>query len=159
MKAIVQLRYGSPSVLELQEVEMPKPRNGQVLVRVHAASVNPADWAALTGKPYLVRLMGFGLFKPRHRILGMDVAGRVEAVGRNVTQFQPGDEVFGDLSGCGLGAFAEYVAVPQESIAPKPANLTFEEAAALPHAAANEPARAIVSSLRACMSRPPDSSK
>src|SRR5258708_32629824 len=96
MKAIVQHTYGSPDVLALQEVERPEPRDGEVLLRVHASSVNPADWIALTGRPYAARL-GFGLFRPKRRIPGMAVAGRVEAVGRKVTQFAPGDDVFGEV--------------------------------------------------------------
>ncbi len=102
-----------------------------MLVKVVAASVAAGDWHLLRAKPFLARFM-FGLFKPKHTILGADVAGRVEAVGRNVTQFQPGDEVFGDLSSSGFGAFAEYVAAPEQAFALKPARLTFEEAAAVP---------------------------
>lgn len=132
MKAIVYTKYGPPDVLELREVEKPTPKDNEVLVKVHAASVNPADWHILRGKPFLVRLMGFGLLKPKNEIPGCDIAGRVEAVGRNVKQFQPDDEIFGDISGCGLGAFAEYVSVPENALALKPANLTFEEAATVP---------------------------
>src|SRR5579871_651781 len=100
MKAIVRSRYGSPDVLQLKDVEKPAPKDGEVLVKVHAASVNAADWHMLRDKPFLVRLMGGGFLKPKNKILGADVAGRVETVGRNVKQFQPGDEVFGDLAGC-----------------------------------------------------------
>ncbi len=131
MKAIVYHKYGSPDVLELQEVDKPVVKDDEVLVRVHAASVNPADCALLTGTPYIVRIMGFGLLKPKNSVPGLDVAGRVEAVGRNVTQFQPGDEVFGQNS----MAYAEYVCVPEDGIVLKPANLTFEQAAAVPLAA------------------------
>jgi len=95
MKASVYYKYGSPDVLKLEEVEKPTPKDDEVLIKVYAAAVNAADWHLLRGKPFLVRLMGFGLLKPKHKILGADVAGRVEAVGRNVKQFQPGDEVFG----------------------------------------------------------------
>ena len=133
MKAIVYHKYGPPDVLELKEVEKPVPGEDEVLVKVHAVSVNYSDWAFVRGKPFLVRLMT-GLLKPKRR-LGVDVAGRVEAVGRNVKQFQPGHEVFGDLSGCGFGGFAEYVCAPENTLALKPANISFEEAAAVPQAA------------------------
>ncbi|MGB2783546.1 MAG: NAD(P)-dependent alcohol dehydrogenase, partial [Atribacterota bacterium] len=113
----------------------PTPKDNEVLVKVHAASVNYSDWAFVRGEPFMVRLIGSGLLKPKHRIPGAEVAGRVEAVGRNVKQFQPGDEVFGDLSACGWGGFAEYVSVPENALALKPANMTFEEAAAVPQAA------------------------
>ena len=135
MKAIVYQEYGSPDVLQLKEVEKPTPKDNEVLVKAHAASVNYADWAFVRGKPFLVRLMGAGLLKPKNTILGADIAGRVEAVGRNVKQFQPGDEVFGDISECGFGGFAEYVSVPENALALKPTNMTFEEAAAVPQAA------------------------
>jgi NADPH:quinone reductase-like Zn-dependent oxidoreductase len=129
MKAIVYDRYGSPDVLELREVDKPDVTDDGVLVRVRAASVNPVDWHMLTGAPYLVR-MEAGLRKPKRPILGVDFAGTVEAVGRRVTDFQPGDEVFGARN----GAFADYVCV-RKAVAPKPANLTFEQAAAVPVAA------------------------
>ena len=135
MKAIVYTEYGPPDVLQLKEVEKPTPKEDEVLVQVHAASVNYPDWAFLRGKPFLVRLMSGGLLEPKYRILGADIAGRVEAVGGHVEQFQPGDEVFGDISACGFGGFAEYVAVPENALALKPANLAFEEAAAVPMAA------------------------
>src|SRR5438270_8587793 len=135
MKAIVNTQYGSPDVLQLKEVERPAPRDNEVLVHVHAASVNAAELHLLRGKPFLMRLMGFGLLKPKHTILGAAMAGRVEAVGRNVTQFQPGDEIFGDLTKCGGGAFAEYVCACEDALALKPANVTFEGAAAVPLAA------------------------
>ena len=122
--------YGSPDVLQLQEMEKPVVKDDEVLVRVHAASVNPVDWHTLIGTPYLVRLEA-GLLKPKRQTLGMDMAGQVEAIGRDVRQFQPGDEVFGRS-----GAFAEYVCVREDrSIALKPANVTFEQAAAVPVAA------------------------
>ena len=135
MKAIVYTKYGPPEVIELKEVEKPTPKDNEVLVKVHAASVNPLDWHALRGTPFMFRLMGGGLLKPKNKILGADVAGRVEAVGRNVKQFQPGDEIFGDLYWCGSGGFAEYVSVPENALALKPASTTFEEAAAVPQAA------------------------
>ncbi|MBI4416732.1 MAG: NAD(P)-dependent alcohol dehydrogenase, partial [Euryarchaeota archaeon] len=129
MKAIVRNTYGSPDVLELQETDKPDLTDDGVLVRVRAASINPADWYALTGKPYFGRIF-FGLLKPKSNRLGVDFAGTVEAVGRDVTQFRPGDEVFGARD----GAFAEYVCV-RNAVAPKPANLTLEQAAAVPVAA------------------------
>ena len=135
MKAMVNTKYGSPDVLQLKEIEKPTPQDNEVLVKVHAASVNAADWHLLRGKPFLMRLMGFGLLKPKNKILGSAMAGRVEAVGRNVKQLQPGDELFGDLTRCGWGAFAEYVCASEDALALKPANVTFEEAAAVPLAA------------------------
>ncbi|UCF09454.1 MAG: alcohol dehydrogenase catalytic domain-containing protein [Candidatus Bipolaricaulota bacterium] len=132
MKAMVYTEYGPPDVvLELQEVEKPTPKENEVLVQVCAASVNYCDWSFVRGKPFIVRPAYQGLFKPKNTILGADIAGRVEAVGANVTQFQPGDEVFGEIGSCGLGGFAEYVAVPEDALALKPANLTFEGAAAV----------------------------
>ncbi len=134
MKAIVYTKYGPPDVLELKEVEEPKPKDNEVLVKVHAASINPWDWEILRGTPFVNRLL-FGLLKPKIKILGADMAGRVEAVGKDVKQFQPGDEVFGDLSGCGWGGFAENVCARENALALKSANMTFEEAAAVPQAA------------------------
>jgi NADPH:quinone reductase-like Zn-dependent oxidoreductase len=134
MKAIVYTEYGPPDVLQLKEIEKPTPTEDEVLVKVRAASVNYSDWAFVRGKPYEIRMLQ-GLLKPKHPILGADIAGQVEAVGRNVKQFQPGDEVFGDISGCGWGGFAQYVSVPENVLALKPAKLTFEEAAAVPQAA------------------------
>lgn len=131
MKAIVYTKYGSPEVLQLKEVEKPAPKEDELLVKVQAAAANPADWRLLRTAPFLVRLES-GLLKPKHTILGADIAGRVEAVGRNVREFQPGDEVFGDLSRCGFGGFAEYVSVPKNAVVSKPASMTFEEAAAVP---------------------------
>jgi NADPH:quinone reductase-like Zn-dependent oxidoreductase len=129
MRAMVYDRYGSPDVLELREVDKPELTDDGVLVRVQAASVNPVDWHMLTGAPYLVR-MEAGLRKPKREGLGVDFAGTVEAVGGSVTEFQPGDEVFGARN----GAFAEYVCV-RKAVAHKPANVTFEQAAAVPVAA------------------------
>ncbi len=129
MKAIVYTKYGSPDVLQLEEVEKPNPKDNEVLVKVHAASLNAADLDYLRGKP-IIRFQG--LRKPKHKILGSDIAGRIEAVGRNTKQFQPGDEIFGDLFNCGFGAFAEYVCVPEKALALKPASMTFEEVATLP---------------------------
>jgi NADPH:quinone reductase-like Zn-dependent oxidoreductase len=135
MKAMVYHNYGSPDVLRLEEIQKPTPSDDEVLVKVHAASANAKDWRLLRADPFLVRLMGGGLLKPKNKILGSDIAGRVEAVGRNVKQFQPGDEVFGDTADCGLGGFAEYVCARENALALKPASMTFEEAAAVPLAA------------------------
>ena len=132
MKAIVYTEYGTPDVLQLKEVEKPVPKDNEVLVEVKAVSVNAYDWHLLTADIFPMRLMGVGLFIPKNTILGADIAGRVEAVGRNVKQFQPDDEVFGDI---GHGGFAEYVCAPESRLALKPANLSFEEAAAVPMAA------------------------
>jgi NADPH:quinone reductase-like Zn-dependent oxidoreductase len=128
MKAVVQGTYGSPDVLELRDIDRPVVGDGDVLVRVHAAGVDPGVWHLMTGRPYLVRVMGYGLRTPKVGIRGRDVAGRVEAVGNNVTQVQPGEEVFGIAE----GSFAEYVSARADKLAPKPANLTFEQAAAVP---------------------------
>jgi NADPH:quinone reductase-like Zn-dependent oxidoreductase len=134
MKAIVCPAYGSLDVLSFEEVEKPVPGDDDVLVQVHASSVNFGNLALVKGEPFISRLWS-GLSKPKDPIPGGDVAGRVEAVGKNVTQFKPGDEVYGDTSSCGFGAFAEYVAAPQDTFALKPANVSFEEAAAVPQAA------------------------
>jgi NADPH:quinone reductase-like Zn-dependent oxidoreductase len=112
MKAMVYTTYGSPDVLQLTQVAKPMLKEDEVLIRIHAASANAADWHLLRGDPFLFRFMS-GLLKPKNTILGADIAGRVEAVGRNVQEFLPGDAVFGDISGCGLGGFAEYVSVPE----------------------------------------------
>ena len=133
MKAIVFQKYGSPDVLELMEVEKPVPQDNEVLVKVFAVSVNDWDWQMLQGIPFANRLMN-GIFKPRKKILGSDIAGRVEAVGGYVKQFKPGDEVYGDLSG-DWGGFAEYVCARENALAMKPASMTFEQAAAIPQAA------------------------
>jgi NADPH:quinone reductase-like Zn-dependent oxidoreductase len=134
MKAIVYTKYGPPDVLNLEEVQKPTPDDDEVLVEIHAASVNYANPALVRGEPFMLRLYG-GLREPKYKIPGGDIAGRVEAVGRNVKQFQPGDEVFGDISDCGFGAFAEYVSAPENALALKPANISFEAAAAVPQAA------------------------
>ncbi len=133
MKAIVCTKYGSPDVLQLKEVEKPSPKDNEVLVKVHAASINSWDCDLVKGKPFVNRLMT-GLLKPKINIFGADIAGRIEAVGKNVKQFKPGDEVFGDLAPCGWGGFAEYVCAPENVLALKPASMTFEEAAAVPQA-------------------------
>jgi NADPH:quinone reductase-like Zn-dependent oxidoreductase len=133
VKAIVRETYGPPDVLHLEEVPLPIVGDGDVLVRVQAASANAADWHLLRGTPLPFRLVA-GLRTPRFKIIGNDIAGCVEAVGRNVTGFRPGDEVFGELSRCGFGAYAEFAAAPEKALALKPANLSFEEAAAIPTA-------------------------
>src|SRR5918998_2240373 len=132
MKTIVQDEYGSPDVLELRDIDEPEIGDEEVLVHVRAAGVNPGDWAIMSGLPYIARPV-YGLRKPKNAVRGTDVAGTVEAVGTGVTRLQPGDEVFGWCSGLG-GAFAEYASVSEDALAPKPANLTFEEAAAVPMA-------------------------
>lgn len=134
MQAVVFTTYGSPDVLQLQDVPRPDVGARDVLVGVHAAAVNAGDWHLVRGEPFAVRLM-FGLRRPKNPRLGADVAGRVEAVGSDVSQFKPGDDVFGDLSGCGFGAFAECVSAPEHTLARKPSNVSFEEAAAVPSAA------------------------
>jgi NADPH:quinone reductase-like Zn-dependent oxidoreductase len=128
MKAIVRTKYGSPDVLHLQEVEKPTPKDNQVLIKVHAASGNPLDWHLMEGTPFLARFEE-GLRKPKHQILGADVAGTVESVGKDVAQFKPGDEVFGDIF---AGGFAEYACARETILALKPSNISFEQAAAVP---------------------------
>jgi NADPH:quinone reductase-like Zn-dependent oxidoreductase len=132
MKAIVRSRYGSPDVLRLKDVAKPVPKDDDVLIRVHAASVNAADVDHLRGK-FLIRIGA--PIRPKYKTLGSDVAGQVEAVGKNVTRFQPGDEVFGDTFEHGFGAFAEYVCAPEDALARKPTGMTFEQVATLPQAA------------------------
>jgi NADPH:quinone reductase-like Zn-dependent oxidoreductase len=128
MKAIVQDRYGSADVLELGDVDVPVPKDDEVLLRVHAAGVDPGVWHLMTGLPYLVRIFGYGLRRPKFRVRGRDVAGRVEAVGKDVTEFRPGDEVFGICE----GSFAEHACARADKLVPKPAKLTFEQAAVVP---------------------------
>jgi len=132
MKAIVYEKYGPPEVLKLKEVEKPIPKDNEVLVKIQAASVNSWDWDLLRGTPFLNRLGG--LLTPKYKILGCDIAGRVEAVGGTVEHFQPGDEVFGDLCQSGFGAFAEYACASENALALKSASMTFEQAAAVPQA-------------------------
>jgi NADPH:quinone reductase-like Zn-dependent oxidoreductase len=132
MKAIVHHEYGSPDVLKLEEVAVPSPRDDEVLIKVQAVSINGSDWEGLTGKPLYARLGG--LRKPGYKILGSDIAGRVEGTGKNIHQLQPGDEVFGEMPSY-RGGFAEYVCVPETALIKKPASLSFEEAAAIPQGA------------------------
>jgi NADPH:quinone reductase-like Zn-dependent oxidoreductase len=134
MKAFIYERYGPPEALRMAEVDEPSPDAGEVLVKVLAASVNAADWHVLRGKPLFSRAT-LGLLRPKHKILGGDVAGQVEAIGSGVARFKPGDEVYANLLDHGYGGFAEYVSVPVEVMASKPASLSFEEAAAVPMAA------------------------
>ena len=125
MKAITHKKYDSPEVLQLKEIEKPVPKDNEVLVKIIAASVNPVDWHMIRGEPKFARL-SFGLTKPKNPIPGMDIAGKIDAVGKNVKEFHPEDEVFGD---CGWGgAFAEYICVTEERLVMKPANISFEEA-------------------------------
>lgn len=135
MKAIIYTKYGTPDNLQLVELDKPTPMDDEVLIRVRAAAINSADWRFLVGSPFLIRFMGYGLLKPKYKVLGSDIAGQVEAVGRNVKLFKPGDEVFGDLSEYGLGGFAEYVCANEKALVLKPSNISFEEAAATPMAA------------------------
>jgi len=134
MKAFIREKYGPPGTLQMAEVEKPAPDAAEVLVKVLGISINPADWHCMRGKPFFSRAT-LGLLRPKHRILGGDIAGQVEAVGSSVSQFKPGDEVYANLLDHGYGGFAEYVAVPVEVSSSKPANLSFEEAAAVPTAA------------------------
>jgi NADPH:quinone reductase-like Zn-dependent oxidoreductase len=131
MKAIVYEKYGSPDVIHLKDIEKPTPKDDEVLIKIHAASVNAYDWHFLTADIFLIRLMGGGLLKPKNTRLGADMAGRIETVGKNVKQFQPGDEVFGMVK----GSFAEYTCAPESALALKPVNTSFDEAAAIPMAA------------------------
>ena len=132
MKAIVYYEYGLPDVLKLEEVDMPTPKDNEVLIKVYAVSINRSDWEGLVGKPLYVRIGG--LMRPRDKILGSDIAGTVEAVGKDVKQFKPGDEVFGLILNYG-GGFAEYACKSEKALTLKPAGMTFEEAAAIPQAA------------------------
>ncbi len=131
MQAVIRTQYGPPEVLRLAEVDKPVPSGDQVVVRVHAAAVNPLDWHVLRGDPFLVRLMGFGLLRPKHQILGADVAGTVDAVGEEVTRFKVGAEVFGS----GMGTFAEYACLREDHLVSKSTAVTFEQAASIPVAA------------------------
>ncbi|MGD1906895.1 MAG: NAD(P)-dependent alcohol dehydrogenase [Leptolyngbyaceae cyanobacterium] len=135
MKAIAQSEYGSPDVLKLTTVDRPALSDQGMLIKVYGTSIHAGIWHMMRGTPFLIRLIFGGLFKPKYPILGNDIAGRVEAVGKDVTQFQSGDEVFGELSESGFGAFAEYVCVPETALALKPKSLTFEDAATVPTSA------------------------
>jgi NADPH:quinone reductase-like Zn-dependent oxidoreductase len=128
MRAIVQDRYGDLDVLELRDIDRPVPKANEVLVRVHAAGLDRGVWHVMTGLPYMIRFIGFGVRRPKVRVRGMDLAGRVEAVGEQVTRFRPGDAVFGWAD----GSYAEYATVPEDHLAPMPASIGFEQAAAVP---------------------------
>lgn len=132
MKAVIYTEYGNHENLQYTDAPKPAPKDDEVLIKVHAASVNSWDWDLLRGRPYIVRMGGWR--KPKYKILGADVAGTVEATGKNITQFKPGDAVFADLSGYKWGGFAEYVCAPEKPLAHKPALMNFEQAAALPQA-------------------------
>src|SRR5215210_8935269 len=134
MKAIIYTEYGSADILHFKDVETPSPKDNEVLVKLYAASVNAADWHLMRAEPFLARLEN-GLLKPKRTKLGADFSGRVEAVGRNVTQFQTGDDVFGSMPLNELGGFADYVSANEDAVTLKPARLTFEQAAAVPLAA------------------------
>ncbi|MCL6100601.1 MAG: NAD(P)-dependent alcohol dehydrogenase [Bacteroidetes bacterium] len=130
MKAVVYNKYGPPEVLQVQEVEKPTPKDDEVLIKIYAASVNAYDWHFLTADIFLIRFMGAGFFKPKYHRLGADVSGRIEAVGKSVTQFKPGDDVYGMIH----GGFAEYVCASEKDLVLKPSNLSYDEAAAVPMA-------------------------
>ncbi|KAA3618731.1 MAG: NAD(P)-dependent alcohol dehydrogenase [Calditrichaeota bacterium] len=132
MQAVIYSEYGTPDVLQLKDVDKPTPKDNEVLIKVHAASLNASDLEALKGSPVYIRM--WGLFKPKYKILGSDIAGQVEAVGKNVVHFQPGDAVFGDILGS-WGGFAEHVCAPENALTRKPESVTFEQAAAIPQAA------------------------
>ena len=133
MKAIILKEYGLPNNLEIGEVEKPIPNDTQVLVKIHAASINDWEWGLVRGKPFVIRLF-FGLKKPKVNIPGIDISGKIEAVGGNVSSLKTGDEIYCDLTECGFGGFAEYVCVPEKHLYKKPSNISYHDAAALPHA-------------------------
>lgn len=135
MKAMVTTRYGPPETLQLMELEKPVPKDEEVLVKIQAAALNYGDTVLVRGTPFISRLMGYGLFRPKHKVIGMDIAGQVEATGSHATRFKPGDEVFADISECGFGGFGEFVAIPEKVLVPKPAQISFEQAATVPQAA------------------------
>ncbi|WP_297704228.1 NAD(P)-dependent alcohol dehydrogenase [uncultured Eudoraea sp.] len=134
MRALIFKKYGSPEVLQLKEIAKPTPRENEVLVKIHATAVNDYDWSLIRGKPYLYRLL-FGILKPKHQIPGMELAGTIEELGANVNLFKIGDAVYGDISQYGFGSFAEYTCINEKALTLKPAKMSFEEAAAIPHAA------------------------
>jgi NADPH:quinone reductase-like Zn-dependent oxidoreductase len=133
MKAILLKKYGKPDVLEIGEIAKPVPNDVEVLVKIHSASINDWDWGLVRGKPFVIRLF-FGLIKPKINIPGVDISGKIEAVGGKVSSFNIGDEIYCDLSECGCGGFAEYVCVPENVLSKKPSNISFNDASALPHA-------------------------
>jgi NADPH:quinone reductase-like Zn-dependent oxidoreductase len=133
MEAIILKEYGLPNVLEIGEVAKPVPNEEEVLVKIHSASINDWDWGLVRGKPFVIRLF-FGLKKPKINIPGVDISGKIEAVGDNVSSFKIGDGIYCDLSECGFGGFAEYVCVPEKYLSKKPSNISYNDASALPHA-------------------------
>ena len=133
MKAIVQRKYGGPDVLQLADIDMPEPKENEVLVKVYATAINDYDWGMMRGKPYLYRML-FGVFTPKHPVMGMELSGVVAAVGRNVTLFSVGDAVYGDISDVGFGTFTEYACIDESALALKPADMSFTDAASIPHA-------------------------
>ncbi|MCG2588805.1 NAD(P)-dependent alcohol dehydrogenase [Rhodohalobacter sulfatireducens] len=133
MKAILLKKYGTPYDLTIGKVAKPVPKHNEVLVRVHSASINDWDWGLVRGKPFVIRLF-FGLRKPKIQFPGVDISGKIEALGSNVSSFEIGDEIYCDLSDCGLGGFAEYVCVPEKILSKKPSNISYSDASALPHA-------------------------
>lgn len=135
MKALVFTKYGSPEILQLKEITKPTPKENEVLVKIHATAVNDYDWSMIRGKPYLYRLL-FGLLKPKHQIPGMELSGTIEALGTNAKSFKVGDAVYGDISAYGFGSFAEYMSINEKALTLKPDEMSFEEATAIPHAAA-----------------------
>lgn len=136
MKAIVLEKYGLPEeVLRIQEIDLPQPKEKEVLVKIITTSINDYDWSMVRGKPFLFRLM-YGLTKPKNKILGMELSGIIEKIGSGASKFKVGDEVYGDISNFGFGTFAEYISVPEKELLPKPKSLSFEEVVAIPHAAA-----------------------
>jgi D-arabinose 1-dehydrogenase-like Zn-dependent alcohol dehydrogenase len=139
MHAVVYSEYGGPEVLKYSRVDRPEPAADEVLIQVVAASVGAGDWHLMRGTPFVIRLVYGGYRRPKHPILGMDIAGRVVVVGRAVTTVQSGDEVICDLSESGFGGFAEYVCVPEQSVVPKPAGVSFEAAAAVPTSGGRRP--------------------
>ncbi len=135
MKAIYRFEHGSPDVLTLADLDRPIVKADEALVRICASNVHAGDWHLMRGTPFLIRLIFGGLLKPKNHTLGTDIAGQIEKVGKNITSFKPGDEVFGDLSEDGFGAFAEHARTRKNNLAPKPTNMTFEEAATVPTSA------------------------
>lgn len=133
MKAILLKEYGMPNALEIGDVEKPTPNDNEVLVKIHSASINDWDWGLIRGKPFVIRLF-FGLKKPKITIPGVDISGKIEAVGANVSSFKIGDEIYCDLAECEFGGFAEYVCIPEKTVSKKPANISHNDACALPHA-------------------------
>ncbi len=134
MRALVFTKYGSPEVLQLKEIAKPTPEENEVLIKIHATAVNDYDWSLIRGKPYLLRLL-YGILRPKHQIPGMELAGTIEELGANVNLFKIGDAVYGDISEYGFGSFAEYVCINEKALTLKPDKMSFEEAAAISHAA------------------------